>query len=141
MQMSKQLMDLKDGTGTARVRPRRVRLSFHEYDIYVRVSEDKQPFEVVGIEIRRSSLNTPQPLATHYHHNANDLLEDCTGHTHVPEKIVPLPFQEYVIHVRVSEDNQPLDVVGVEVKKNFLSTQQRLSAYGYHDVNDLYEVS
>lgn len=51
---------------------------------------------------------------------------------------IVLPFDQYEIVVAVTEQGHPLAVVEVRVRKDFLSSQQRVAASGYHDVDDFY---
>lgn len=57
-------------------------------------------------------------------------------------KIVEVPFDKYIIKIRLSPKNEFLGIEEVIVNKDFLSFSQKysvLSASGYHDVDDYYQ--
>jgi hypothetical protein len=57
-------------------------------------------------------------------------------------RVVEIPFDRYIIKVRLSQSNEFLSIIGVIVNKEFLSQSQKLSklsSSGYHDLEDYYQ--
>jgi hypothetical protein len=57
-------------------------------------------------------------------------------------RIIELPFDKYLIKIRVSDTNELLSIEEVHVNKEFLSQSQmlsRVSRQGYHDVDEYYK--
>ncbi len=61
-----------------------------------------------------------------------------TGMAGKVTSIVEVPFDRYVITVRLGAKDEFLEVVEVKASKNFLTQQQKIATSGYHDVSDLY---
>lgn len=65
---------------------------------------------------------------------SHDLLADS--------RIVDVPFDKYIIKIRLSSTNEFLGIEEVKVNKEFLSYSQQLTALssqGYHDVEEYYQ--
>ena len=72
-----------------------------------------------------------------------ELKNQGTGSHTMPRelKIVEIPFDKYIIKIKLSPENEFLGIQGVMVNKEFLSYSQKiaaLSASGYHDVEEYY---
>jgi len=63
-----------------------------------------------------------------------------TGTTFSPPEVLTRVFDKYRIKILVTASGQFLDVIEVQVDKDFRTQKQRRSAHGSHDVSDLYEV-
>ena len=70
----------------------------------------------------------------------NELIQQNTGSSFVPHKVITLAFDQFEVKVKVGPDNEFLGIIGVGVKKDFLTIQQKSKSRGYHDVTDLYEL-
>ena len=66
------------------------------------------------------------------------LAEDVTGNNVPSFKLMKVPFDRYVVTVRLTPKDEFIDVVEISVDKEFLSMEQKLQSVGYHDVEDLY---
>ena len=70
----------------------------------------------------------------------HELIQQDTGSSLMPHKVITLPFDQFEIKVKVGPANEFLGIIGVGVKKDFLTVQQKSKSRGYHDVTDLYEL-
>ena len=70
----------------------------------------------------------------------HELIQQDTGSSFIPHKIITLPFDQFEVKVKVGPANEFLGIIGVGVKKDFLTIQQKSKSRGYHDVTDLYEL-
>jgi hypothetical protein len=60
----------------------------------------------------------------------------------VDSRTIEVPFDKYLIKIRLSSKNEFLGIEEVVVNKEFLSYSQQfsiLSSSGYHDVDDYYQ--
>lgn len=62
-----------------------------------------------------------------------------TGSTELPARLVTVPFDRFEITLRVGPNNELIEIVGVAVSKDFLTSPQRLVSSDSYDVTDLYE--
>jgi len=53
-------------------------------------------------------------------------------------KLVAVPYENFEIVVRLSEDNRFLGVAELRIKKDFLSPEQRVANTGVFDVDEFY---
>jgi len=77
-----------------------------------------------------------------YYDNENDVLkEEGTGSHDGFEDymIVTRPFGRYLITLKLTPENEFIDVVAVEINKEFLSYKQKTALKGYHDVEEFYK--
>jgi hypothetical protein len=70
--------------------------------------------------------------------NHDPFLDDKTGSDLRVTRVIQVPFERYVITVRVGPSGEFIDILEVAVKKDFLSPEQKMHSIGYHDVADLY---
>jgi hypothetical protein len=73
------------------------------------------------------------------HVDVDTFLQDSTGGTPCPSRIVRVPFDRFEVTLRLGPANEFLEVLEVATRRDFLSTEQRIRSTGYHDVADLYE--
>jgi len=69
------------------------------------------------------------------------LASDSTGSKEIPEDIIikTVQFDKYNIKVKVSKDNEFLDIMEIEVNKDFLAHKKKITPAGVHDVDDYYK--
>jgi hypothetical protein len=65
--------------------------------------------------------------------------KNITGMSPPQARLVTIRFANYDVTVKLGPANEFLGIEEIGIPKNFLSFEQRRSAVGYHDVNDLYE--
>jgi len=65
--------------------------------------------------------------------------KSITGMSPPSARLVTIRFGNYDVTVKVGPGNEFLGIEEIGISKSFLSLEQRRSAVGYHDVNDLYE--
>lgn len=65
---------------------------------------------------------------------------DETGGTPEHSRLLRSRFDRYVVTVRLGPADEFLGIVAIEVDKDFLSGRQKRSAFGSHDVSDLYDL-
>jgi len=70
----------------------------------------------------------------------HEMIQQDTGSSFIPHKVISLPFDQFEIKVKVGTNNEFLGIIAVGVRKDFLTIQQRSKSRGYHDVTDLYEL-
>ena len=70
--------------------------------------------------------------------------EEGTGSHEVARfQIISVPFDRYIVVMRVSPTNEFLSIESISVNKDFLSYQEKLATLaskGYHDVEEEYEL-
>jgi hypothetical protein len=66
-------------------------------------------------------------------------LDTGTGSAPDNSRTVVVRFGDYEVQVQLGQANEFLGIVGIAIAKTFLSSQQKLRAYGSHDVDDLYD--
>lgn len=54
------------------------------------------------------------------------------------QKLVAVPYENFEIVVRLSEDNRFLGIAELRIKKDFLSHEQRVANTGVFDVDEFY---
>ena len=53
-------------------------------------------------------------------------------------KIITYPFDKYQIKVKLTPDNKFIDIIEVQINKDFLSYKQKITPLGFHDVEEFY---
>jgi len=63
-----------------------------------------------------------------------------TGSHDVTEdyKIIVYPFDKYEITIKLSPNNEFIEILEVKVNKDFLSYKQKMISKGFHDVDEFY---
>jgi hypothetical protein len=57
-------------------------------------------------------------------------------------RLVEMPFDKYIVKIRISSTNEILGIEEITINKDFLSHSQKLQALsqqGYHDVDEFYK--
>lgn len=70
----------------------------------------------------------------------NKVKKQGTGSHHPPDnfKTIIYPFDKYQIKIRLTHANEFIEIMEVEVNKEFLSYKQKLTSQGFVDVNEDY---
>jgi len=70
----------------------------------------------------------------------NKLKNKGTGSHEVPKdyKIIDCPFDRYLVTIKLTPDNEFVEIVEVKVNKDFLSYKQKMPPKGFHDVEEFY---
>lgn len=73
-------------------------------------------------------------------HDYNKIKNQGTGnHEELDNyKIINFPFEKYEIKIKLTPNNEFVEVIEVKVNKNFLSYKQKTKPKGYHDVKEFY---
>lgn len=53
-------------------------------------------------------------------------------------RIISCPFGRYEIKIKVTPNNEFIEIVEVGINKDFLTQQQKVSLQGFHDVDEFY---
>ena len=53
-------------------------------------------------------------------------------------KIISCPFDRYEIKIKVTLNNEFVEIVEVGINKDFLTQKQKISLHGFHDVEKFY---
>lgn len=53
-------------------------------------------------------------------------------------KIISYPFDRYDVKVKVTPNNEFVEIVEIALNKNFLTQKQKISLKGFHDVEKFY---
>ncbi len=53
-------------------------------------------------------------------------------------KTIVYPFDKYDIVMRLTQNNEFVDVIEVRIRKDFLSYKQKIARKGFHDVEEFY---
>jgi hypothetical protein len=72
--------------------------------------------------------------------NYEKLRNRGTGSHEVTEdyKIIEYPFDKYVIKIKLSPNNEFIEIVEIRINKEFLSYKQKVTSKGFHDVDEFY---
>jgi len=67
-------------------------------------------------------------------------LSQGTGSHFIPQdyKIIVYPFDKYEITVKLSPNNEFIEILEVKVNKDFLTYKQKVISKGFHDVDNFY---
>ena len=65
---------------------------------------------------------------------------DSTGYTGEPCRAMKVPYDRFEVTIQLGPNDEFLGILNVSVKKDFLTTEQRVNSIGYLDVADLYEI-
>jgi hypothetical protein len=75
-----------------------------------------------------------------YYDSENDVLkEEGTGRHDEFEDYKIVPFGRYLITLKLTPENKFIDVVAIEINKEFISYKQKTALKGYHDVEEFYK--
>ena len=64
---------------------------------------------------------------------------DATGSAAEDVKLVSSRLGPYTVTIRLTATDRFVDVVSIQVDKDFRSTRERIRGTGFHDVSDFYE--
>jgi hypothetical protein len=53
-------------------------------------------------------------------------------------RIISFPFDRYEIKIKVTPNNEFMEVIEVGINKDFLTQQQKIGLQGFHDVDKFY---
>lgn len=53
-------------------------------------------------------------------------------------KIITYPFDKYQIKLKLTPDNKFIEIIEVQINKDFLSYTQKRTPLGFHDVEEFY---
>jgi len=53
-------------------------------------------------------------------------------------RIISFPFGRYEIKIKVTPNNEFIEIVEVGINKDFLTQKQKISLQGFHDVDKFY---
>ena len=53
-------------------------------------------------------------------------------------RIIQASFDRYELKIRLTDNNEFLEIIEIKVSKNFLNYKQKISKKGYIDIGDLY---
>lgn len=53
-------------------------------------------------------------------------------------KIVTYPFDKYQIKIKLTPNNEFIEIIEVQINKDFLSYKQKITPLGFHDVEEFY---
>jgi len=53
-------------------------------------------------------------------------------------KIISYPFDRYEIKIKVTPNNEFIEIVEVGINKDFLTQKEKISLQGFHDVDKFY---
>ncbi|NLX06907.1 MAG: hypothetical protein GXY33_17355 [Phycisphaerae bacterium] len=67
------------------------------------------------------------------------LPEEGTGSYQRPSQIIEVPFDRYMVGVKVSLAGEFLGVVHISIRRDFLSDERRIAKTGVHDVSEFYD--
>ncbi len=56
-----------------------------------------------------------------------------------PSRLVECPFDNYVVTIKLGENNTFMGIDGIKVKKDFLSLDQKISNARFHDIEEFYK--
>jgi len=64
-----------------------------------------------------------------------------TGSRDAPEdyKIIGYPFGKYEVTIKLSLNNEFIEIQKIKVNKDFRSYKQKMISKGFHDVDEFYE--
>ena len=67
-------------------------------------------------------------------------IEPGTGNIEIFQnfKYIEIPFEKYIIKIKLTMDNKFIEIVEIRIKKDFLSFSQKMHHYGSHDVDEFY---
>lgn len=73
----------------------------------------------------------------------SNLKNQGTGSHKLPEeseeyKIITYPFDKYQVKIKLTQDNEFVEIIEIKINKEFLSYKQKISSLGYHDVDEFY---
>ena len=70
----------------------------------------------------------------------NEFKEEGTGSNDVSEafKTIIYPFEKYQITIKLTLDNEFVEITEVKINKDFLSYKQKMLIKGCHDVDQFY---
>lgn len=54
-------------------------------------------------------------------------------------KIIDYPFGKYQIKIKLTLNNEFVDILEVKINKEFLSHKQKITPQGFHDVDKFYK--
>ena len=77
-----------------------------------------------------------------YYDSENDVLkEEGTGHHDEFEdyKIVTRPFGRYLITLKLTPENEFIDVLEIKLNKDFLSSKHKMALQDFHDAEKFYQ--
>lgn len=53
-------------------------------------------------------------------------------------KIITYPFDKYQIKIKLTPNNEFIEIIEVQINKDFLSYKQKITPMGFHDVEKFY---
>ena len=53
-------------------------------------------------------------------------------------KIIDYPFNEYLIKIKLSDDNEFIEILEIKINKEFMSYKQKIESFGDHNVEKYY---
>jgi len=70
-----------------------------------------------------------------------DFENQGTGSHDMPRdyKIISVPFDKYEVTIKLSPNNEFIEILEVKVNKDFLSYKQKMISKGFHDVEEFYK--
>jgi hypothetical protein len=73
-------------------------------------------------------------------HDYNKIKNTGTGGLEEAEnyRIIMFPFEKYEIKIKLTPNNEFVEVIEVKINKDFLSYKQKATPKGFHDVKKFY---
>ena len=71
-------------------------------------------------------------------HGYAEMTAGSTGSDQEVHELISVPFDRYEIIVRVSSGGKFRGIEGLHVRQDFLTSEQRVRASGYFDVEEFY---
>lgn len=68
-----------------------------------------------------------------------DITELGTGSNYIKSRVVRLPFQDYEVQVQLGPNDQFLGIVGIGIKRDFLTPEQKVSRPRLFNIDELYD--